>query len=74
MELIKVDSSMIYAFGYDADKQQLDVVFHKNGVYCYEGVPQKAYEGLLAAESKGSYMRNNIIDSYPYHRSSETRR
>ena len=64
MELIKVDSSMIYAFGYDEEQQVLEVVFKRNGVYRYRDVPKKVYEGLLKASSKGSYMRDRIIDMY----------
>ena len=65
MDLIKVDSSMIYAVGYDPETQTLEVVFNRTGVYIYEGVPQEVYDGLLAAESKGRYMRAYIIDMYP---------
>jgi hypothetical protein len=65
MELIKVDSSMIYAFGYDEEQQVLEVVFKRNGVYRYRDVPKKVYEELLNASSKGSYMRDLIIDMYP---------
>ena len=65
MNLIKVDSSMIYAVGYDEEAQILEVVFKRTGVYRYHNVPKDVYEGLLASDSKGSYMRNMIIDMYP---------
>jgi hypothetical protein len=65
MELIKVDSSMIDAVGYDEEQQVLEVVFKRNGVYRYRDVPKQVYEGLLNASSKGSYMRELIIDMYP---------
>ena len=65
MELIKVDSSLIYAYGYDEEQQILEVVFKRTGVYRYRGVPKDVYEGLLKASSKGSYMRDLIIDMYP---------
>jgi hypothetical protein len=65
MELIKADSSMIDAFGYDEEQQVLEVVFKRNGVYRYRDVPKAVYEGLLNADSKGSYMRDLIIDKYP---------
>lgn len=67
MELTRVVSSMIYAVGYDEAHQWLEVVFF-NGVYRYEGVPKKVYTGLLAAESKGSYMHTMILDLYRYRR------
>ena len=68
MELIKVDSSMIYAFGYDEQQQVLEVVFKRTGVYRYLNVPKEVYQQLLDADSKGSYMRDLIIDMYPTER------
>ena len=65
MNLIKVDSSMIYALGYDEEAQILEVVFKRTGVYRYSNVPKEVYEGLMQADSKGSYMRDMIIDMYP---------
>ena len=60
------DSSMISAFGYDEAEQILEVAFHSTGVYRYYDVPRKVFEGLRDASSKGSYIRNVIIDMYPY--------
>jgi hypothetical protein len=65
MNLIKVDSSMIYAVGYDEEAQILEVVFKRTGVYRYRNVPKDVYEGLMDSDSKGSYMRDMIIDMYP---------
>jgi hypothetical protein len=65
MDLIKVDSSMIYAVGYDEEQQILEVVFKRTGVYRYRGVPKEVFEQLMASDSKGSYMRDMIIDLYP---------
>jgi KTSC domain len=65
VELIKVDSSMIYALGYDEEQQVLEVVFKRTGVYRYRNVPKEVYEELMNSDSKGSYMRDLIIDMYP---------
>lgn len=65
MELIKVDSSMIYALAYDEQTEVLEVVFKRTGVYRYHNVPKDVYEQLMASSSKGSYMRDLIIDMYP---------
>lgn len=65
MDLIKVDSRMIYAVGYDEKTQILEVVFKRTGVYRYRDVPKDVYEQLMEADSKGSYMRDMIIDMYP---------
>ncbi len=74
MKLTSVESSMIHAIGYDSKTRVLEVVFNSGQTYCYEGVPPKIYKELLAAESKGRYMRAEIIDVYPYHPLSRRRR
>jgi hypothetical protein len=74
MKLISVESSMIHAVGYDSKTRVLEVVFNSGQTYCYEEVPPKVYKEPLAAESKGRYMRAEIIDMYPYHSLSRRRR
>ena len=73
-KLIPVESSMIQALGYDAKTRKLEIVFNSGQTYCYEGVPSKVHKGLLAADSKGRYMRAEIIDVYPDYRVSGRRR
>jgi hypothetical protein len=60
------DSSMISAFGYDEAEGILEVAFHGTGVYRYYDVPLHVFEGLRDAASKGSYIRNYIIDMYSW--------
>lgn len=70
MHLSEVDSSMVEIVGYDEKTQALEVVFASGKTYRYEGVPPAVYAELMAAESKGRYMRAHIIDryeSYPVH-------
>ena len=74
MELVTVESSMIHAVGYDAEAQELEVVFNSGKTYRYTDVPQTVYDGLLAAESKGQYMRACVIGVYPDHQISRRRR
>ena len=66
MELHIVDSSMIQAFGYDENHQSLLVIFNSGKTYQYAEVPKEIYEELLEADSKGRYMRDCVIDCYPY--------
>lgn len=66
MELQFVESSMIQAFGYDPEQETLLVIFNSGKTYQYSEVPQETYDELLEAGSKGSYMRNCVIDCYPY--------
>ena len=74
MELIEVESIMIDAVGYDPESLQMLVIFNSGKSYRYKGVPKKVYEELLAAESKGQYMRDCVIDVYPYSQGSRGRR
>jgi uncharacterized protein with HEPN domain len=66
--LTKVESTMLYAIGYDPGTQVLETVFYSGGIYRYFGVPQDLYEGLQAAFSKGRYMWANVLQQYPYER------
>ena len=49
MNLTRVESSMVYAVGYDPDSQAMDVVFSQRPDYRYLGMPQEVYQGLMAA-------------------------
>lgn len=68
MKLIPVDSSMLLAVGYDSAAKELEAVFSSGAVWRYQGVARKVYRELLAAESKGSYMRACVIGQYPEYR------
>jgi hypothetical protein len=65
---------MIRAVGYDRKSRTLEVIFNSGRAYCYEGVPASEYKGLMAAQSKGQYMRYNIIDTYPCYQLKGSRR
>ena len=69
---IGVDSRMISAVRYDAERGILEVAYNR-GVYLYFGVPRQVFEGLLQADSKGRYMRQHIIDRYPWIKKSRLR-
>jgi uncharacterized protein CbrC (UPF0167 family) len=74
MQLQTVESSMIHAVGYDEEAQTLEVVFNTGKTYQYFEVPSDTYEGLMESDSKGSYMRNYVIDCYPYRQLRRKRR
>jgi hypothetical protein len=65
MKLTTVESSMVHAVGYEAATRRLEVIFNNGRAYLYEGVPRKIYQALLAAESKGQFMRDNVIKKFP---------
>lgn len=68
MEWVPVKSKMLVAIAYNGDWQQLYLKFRPGDVYCYRGVPPARYQELLAADSKGTYARDNILHCYPYQR------
>ncbi|MGH7215333.1 MAG: KTSC domain-containing protein, partial [Tepidisphaeraceae bacterium] len=43
-------------------------VFVDGAVWRYRNVPEHVYRELLAADSKGGYMREFVIDVYPDYR------
>jgi hypothetical protein len=42
------------------------VLFNTGKAYEYYNLPPEEYQGLMAAGSKGGYMRERILDIYPY--------
>jgi len=62
--LKKVDSSMVYAVGYDKDTRDLEVVFKSGKIWIYEDVSKDIYKELMESDSIGSFMRNEIIGCY----------
>lgn len=65
MEMVPVNSSNIEAIGYDSDSATLTIQFKKGGsIYEYYDVPQYEYDGLMSADSKGSYANTNIYKNY----------
>lgn len=68
MKWVPVKSKMLAVVAYDHDWQQLYLKFRSGDVYCYRGVPAEQYNELLAADSKGKYVRSQILNRYPYQR------
>ena len=62
---LSVESSAIVSVGYDAHSRTLEIEYEGGGVYRYVGVPQRAYELLLLADSHGAYVNRRIK---PYYR------
>lgn len=68
IDLNGVESSMIAAAGYEPGTKTLVVLFNSGVAYEYHDVPQKLYNQLMAAESKGHFMKDNVIGRFPYAR------
>jgi hypothetical protein len=66
-ELQILDSSSLFGVMYDADSKGLFVCFRDSGdIYLYYGLPQEVYNELMAAESKGAYLNQQIKGKYDY--------
>lgn len=74
MNRTPVESSMIASVGYDPVADVLEVEFNSGGIYQYGEVSEETWRELMAAESKGRYMLDHIIDQYPYARLRNTPR
>ncbi|ADD67492.1 conserved hypothetical protein [Denitrovibrio acetiphilus DSM 12809] len=67
-EMVPVASSNVAEIGHDANTEVLFIRFNDGSLYTYKGVPVFEYEGLLSADSVGSYLHRNIKGNYPYER------
>ena len=66
MDRLIVDSTVIYAVGYDAKKSDLEIQFMDKSVYLYLGVPATLYLGLMNAESKGTFFDAKIKNQFVF--------
>jgi hypothetical protein len=55
MNRTNVSSSNIASIGYDSERCVLEVEFLNGSVYQYFSVPEHLYNGLMCADSYGSY-------------------
>ena len=62
MDRQSVQSSNVASIGYSDGT--LEVEFKNGSVYQYAGVPGEVYLGLLAADSKGSYVYRMVRSTY----------
>ncbi len=70
MERQTVSSSNIRSIGYDPGAHVLEIEFHGGAVYQYFEVPESIYQGLINAQSHGSFLHAHIRDKYRYQRMS----
>ena len=68
MQYISVVSSNVEKVGYDKDTHSLGICFKNGSEYIYPDVEESTYNELMNAESKGSYVANNIKYTYSFRR------
>lgn len=66
MERKPVSSGNLAAVGYDEAAKVLEVEFKNGSVYQYTGFQADDYAAFMAADSKGSYLNQNIKNVFPY--------
>jgi KTSC domain len=66
VEMFNCESSLIARYGYDREREQLELDFHKGGVYRYFDVPESIFREFLAAQSKGKFFLKRIKGVYSY--------
>lgn len=62
------ESSNIARYKYEEKSRVLTVEFRNGGTYNYYDVPQREYEQMKAAYSKGGFLAQNIKGAYRYAR------
>ena len=70
MQRAFVESTTLRSAGHDAQSAVLELQFRNGAVYRYLLVPQRVYQDLLGARSKGGYFNfnHNIRGRYLYQR------
>ena len=62
--LVEVQSTVLFAIGYDQISETLRVVFTSGEEYRYTGVPIQVYRNLCNAESMGREFNSTIRNRY----------
>jgi hypothetical protein len=59
-------SSVVAAIKYDVNTSTLRVIYVSGNVYDYKDVPQKVYNEMKTAPSKGEYLNKHIKPKYEF--------
>jgi hypothetical protein len=59
-------SSVVAAIRYDEKTSKLRVIFQSGSIYDYLKVPQKMYETMKKASSKGEFLNKEIKPNYEF--------
>lgn len=60
------DSSNVSSAAWDPQTHELWIRFEHGGVYIYSDVPEGILEGLLAADSPGQFVNQQIKGTYQF--------
>ena len=62
-----VESSVLSSIGYSSDTT-LELEFRSGAIYRYFAVPPPVFQGLIEAESKGTFFNRNVRNHFRYQR------
>jgi hypothetical protein len=60
----KSSSSLIAAYGFDKDTNELDITFRSGPTWRYSGVPVDTFVEFLRSGSKGKFLNARIKGKY----------
>ena len=63
---VPVDSMLLASVSYDVAGSILQLEFRDGAIYRYFAVPAAIHNGLLAADSKGTYFNREIRNCFRY--------
>ncbi len=63
-------SSVVAAIRYDTSSSTLRVVYVSGAVYDYKNVPEKVYNEMKKASSKGEFLNKEIKPNYEFEKKS----
>ncbi len=59
-------SSVVAAIRYDASLSKLRVVYVSGSIYDYKEVPEKVYNQMKKASSKGEFLNKEVKPNYEF--------
>jgi hypothetical protein len=66
MARVDLQSTSLHAATYQDHSAFLELEFPGGAIYRYLGVPERVYQELLSAESKGRYFNQHIRNRFAY--------
>ncbi len=66
MDRLVINDAILTRVGYDARKQDLEVVLEDKVARLYIGVPPSVYLAMMQSENVGLYFRSKVENAYVY--------
>ncbi len=66
MDRLLINDALLTRVGYDARKQDLEVVLENRTARLYIGVPPSVYLAMMQSDNVGDYFRSKVEGAYVY--------